>query len=185
MQYYSKIAILAVFVILLWAGGRLYAADFSADITSYAWLTDPDTIGAPRVLLGFTLPEDFARKTVSDAKLYLPVSFVVNDSVRANFSIWPIATAWTPQAIGWDTPWSQPGGDVADSSYLLFDTNDFSSRVIEIDILPIASAWAQGWYANNGLLIMLLQPKNHSFSLDPPAEWPTGVVANVEISYEE
>jgi hypothetical protein len=180
-----KSAVCAALLILLISGGMLWAADFSADITTYAWLTDPDTVGAPRVLLNFNLPEDFSGKTVANAKLLLPVSFMVNDSARANLSVWPLGTAWSPETVGWGTPWNQAGGDVADSSYILFDTDDFSSRVIEIDILSIASAWAQEWYDNHGLLVMLLQPENHSFNLEQPSGWSSGVVAKVEITYED
>lgn len=180
-----KNAVCAALIMLLISGGTLWAADFSADITSYAWLTDPDSVEAPRVLLNFNLPEGFLGTTIASAKLYFPVSFSVYDSVRANLSVWSLGTAWTPETVGWDTPWNQPGGDVADSSYILFDTNDFSSRIIEIDILGIASAWAQEWYDNHGLLVMLLQPENHSFNLEQPSGWSTGVVAKVEITYEE
>ncbi len=172
-------------MMLLVLAGTLLATEYSVNVTSHAWLTDPESVKGPRVLLKFDLPEDFSGKTVSSAKLFLPVSFVINDSALANLSVWPLAGTWLLENVGWDTPWSQAGGDVADSSYILFPTDDVSSRLIEIEISGIVSAWAQEWYANNGLLVMLLQPESQSFQLEENAEWPSGAVARVEISYEE
>jgi hypothetical protein len=176
---------IAAIVWCLFGRQALWAADYSTDITDFALIGNPDVSEAPRALLRFDLPQDLSGKTVRTAKLLLPVSFALGDSELANLSVWPLATGWTPDNVGWDNPWNQSGGDVADSSYVLYPVDDASSRVIEIDISGIASAWAQGWYANNGVMVMSLEPDVHYFYIEDNGDWPSGVRARVEITYEE
>lgn len=179
----SMAAILAFLVIAI--PGMLWASNFSADITAHAIISNPDTQEAPRALLMFNLPDDFAGKSITSAKLIVPLSFSVADSDLANLAIWPIGTTWSPDNVSWASPWNQAGGDVADSSYILYPTNDPSSRLVEIDISGIATAWAQEWYPNKGLMLMLLQASRQTFQINQNENWDSGVIARVEISYEE
>jgi hypothetical protein len=167
----------------MWAPA--FAADFSADITDFALLTNPAGGESPRALLSFALPEDFSGKAVRSAKLFLPVSIAIGDTGMADLAVWPVGTAWTPGNVTWSSPWSQPGGDVVDSSYALYSTSDGTSRVVEIDISTIASAWAQGWYSNHGLLVTLIQSDRYTLQVEQNGDWPSGVVARIEIVYEE
>jgi len=178
------IALTAIAILSL-PSGLAWAADFSADITNFAMISNPDGEESARALLSFTLPDDYIGKSVKSAKLYLPISITITDSSLANLAVWPVATAWTPENVSWTDPWNQPGGDVADSSYVLFATDDGSSRVIEIDISTIAAAWAQEWYPNYGLLVTLIQEDRHVLEVEQNQDWPDGVLARVEIVYEE
>jgi hypothetical protein len=166
-------------------GGFAHAEEFSANITTNALITDSQAAESPRLLLYFQLPEDFSGKAIRSARLYIPLSIDISDSSLANLTIWPLGMSWGPDNVSWTYPWSQVGGSVADSNYALYATPDGSPQTMDIDISTIAFAWSQGWFANNGLLVMLLQGDRHTLQLEENAEWPSGAVARVEIVYED
>lgn len=171
--------------LICFVSGPIGAVEYSTDVTRFALISNPGGDFSQRGLLAFELPHDLTGKTIKSAFLKIPMSITITDSSLADLAVWPLGTTWTEGDVDWDNPWIQPGGDVADSSYVLFATDDGTSRIIEIDISTIVSAWAHEWYPNYGLMLTMIQDTHHFLEVETNGEWPQDVVARIVIEYDE
>jgi len=142
--------------------------------------TDPTDV---RALVHFDLPQDLdTTKFVTYAEL----RFVVNTTQRferpIRLRVCPLTRAWSPDNIGWSGPWTNPGGDFADSIGCIGHIDSTGQFNVRIDVANIIQHYIRGYLVNNGLIICQHGNLRRAYGLTPNRN-PGGAVAQLAIYY--
>ncbi len=117
---------------------------------------DPDEGNGSRLLMKFELPEKLDFSRVGLAWIQFDISVPVE---RGNTTllvhVFPITTDWIPEAVNWNNPWNDPGGDINNSLDHLYFLKAGAKRANRIDVTDIYRLYAKGELPNLGLLFTI------------------------------
>ena len=110
----------------------------------------PNNNADRRGLLRFDLSDIPANAVISSAELYL---YEQEDKLEQVTYVYRVTTPWTESGVTWNSPWTTPGGDFANSpAYALFIPGQ-SGCSITLDLTNLVQAWVEGTYPNYGVLL--------------------------------
>jgi hypothetical protein len=69
--------------------------------------------------------------------------------------VFPLTTDWEQSAVGWSTPWSEPGGDIDPTDKSTNWVMVVNTSPLWIDVSRLARAWKAGEQANHGVLLKI------------------------------
>ncbi len=138
---------MAIAVVVLAADSAL-AMERTLTVQDVAVLQD----GRGQGRVAFRVPEiaPGERIVVSSAQLVVPLSGAVSErSLRLRAH--PITRAWNGGAT-WTTPWSRPGGDIAEDVYMAFDV-DLRRGSAVLDLTALVKESVEGGQPAHGFLL--------------------------------
>jgi len=104
-----------------------------------------------RLLFQFTLP------TLKDGYeiQYAHVRFILpSRSVAEEYDLYAISRSWSPTSVGWDNPWSTPGGDVRAERIGSWVTDERTGDLVKFDVTEAVRAFAAGKAENYGFVVV-------------------------------
>jgi hypothetical protein len=108
-----------------------------------------------RILAKFEIPDSILSSRIITANLAFDADLPVED---ADTTLWltlaPITTDWDEQNVGWDTPWTNPGGDFDTLETVSFFLNPTESGTHLMDIKKILRHMQKENLPNNGFIFI-------------------------------
>lgn len=110
-----------------------------------------------RIAIHFTMPEEINGKDIIFVELYIPLNFgefdVVGDSLL-EIEAFDITTDWAEENTDWDTPWSEPGGDIDTLSSYTYSTMIGQSENVYMDVTRFVRSVLEDGHSNYGLMLI-------------------------------
>ena len=77
----------------------------------------------------------------------------------------PITTNWDSANVGWNNPWTEPGGDYDQIHYGEFLVTDVGNQQVELDITSLLIRWTDGRLPYYGFLVKISRSSIDQFTL--------------------
>lgn len=122
----------------------------------------PDDYSALRILAFPQLPFPDTTIIVDRAYLNLIVEPNASDTTFISVRLYPIIVDWIFADVTWDSPWSNPGGDIDDVNYSEYAVTLPGQQEIQIDLTDLCMRWSDGRLPYFGFIIEVAD-----FSLAP------------------
>lgn len=110
-----------------------------------------------RIAIHFTLPDEINSKEIIYAELYIPLNFgefeTVGDSLL-EIEAFDITTDWNEKNTDWDSPWSDPGGDIDTLSSYTYSIMIGQSEDVYMDITRFVRSLVEDEQENFGLMLI-------------------------------
>jgi hypothetical protein len=110
-----------------------------------------------RIAIHFTMREEINGKDIIFAELCIPLNFgefnIEGDSLL-EIGAFDITTDWTEGNTDWDTPWSNPGGDIDTLSSYTYSIMMGQSDDVHMDITRFVRSVVENGRNNYGLMLI-------------------------------
>lgn len=141
----------------------------------------PEYNGEMRGLLRFDLSAIPAGAMITSATLYLNAVDGNNGHVN---SVYRVTTGWNEATATWTFPWNLPGGDFEDQTLIATFEIGASGCAIPVDLTGLVSAWVDGTYENEGILIRAVGPRSVAHYVSKEDVANPGLRPQLMIAYE-
>lgn len=161
------IALMAMTIMVFTARPSHALDSLIVNINQAAAITNPEDPTDVRALLRFNLPTELdTTKFVTFAELRFRVNTPLNFERPIRLKICPITNTWSPTGnIGWNGPWTHPGGDFADTISCITHIDTCGQTYIKADVAHIIQYFIRGILTNNGLIIRQHGNLRRAFSM--------------------
>ncbi len=110
-----------------------------------------------RIAKHFSLPDEVNGKEIIFAELYISLDFgeyeAVGDSIL-EIEAFDITTDWAEENTDWDTPWSDPGGDIDTLSSYTYSIMIGQSESVYMDVTRFVRSLVEDEQENFGLMLI-------------------------------
>ena len=150
-----RVAAIALLILPCAANGSPDTLVFQPSSITFIMPERVDDYKGLRVLARFDIPDSILSSRIITANLMLDADLPVeNIDTTLWLSIASITTDWDDQNVGWNTPWTNPGGDFDMLKTVSFFLNPTESRVHMIDIKKIIHHMVRENLPNYGFIII-------------------------------
>lgn len=119
-----------------------------------------------RIAIYFTLPEQVSDREIIYAELFIPLDLggveILGDSLL-DMEAYDITSEWSEDNVSWDSPWSEPGGDIDSLSSYAYTITLQQSEDIHMDIRRFVRSIVDGDVVNHGLMLIPLKYDQPAF----------------------
>lgn len=183
-MFTNKVPTFLITVILATLAAPCFALDsLIVNINQATIMTNPTDSNDVRALVRFDLPQNLdTTKFVTFAELRFAVNTTQRFERPIRLRVCPITRTWSPGNISWSGPWTNPGGDFADSIGCIGHIDSSRQFNVRIDVANIIQHYIRGYMVNNGLIISQHGNLKRTYGLTPN-RYPGGAVAQLAIYY--
>lgn len=104
-----------------------------------------------RILFQFALPALQAGYEIQ----YAEVTFILPDSPAGEeFDLYAVSRSWSPASVGWDNPWTTPGGDFRGERIGSWVTDERTGDLVKFEVTEAVKAFAQDALENYGFIVV-------------------------------
>ncbi len=119
-----------------------------------------------RIAIHFTLPEQVSDQEIIYAELFIPLDLrgveILGDSLL-DMEAYDITSDWSEENVSWDSPWSEPGGDIDSLSSYAYTITLQQSEDVHMDIRSFVRSVVKGDIVNHGLMLIPLKYDQPAF----------------------
>jgi hypothetical protein len=151
-------------IVVFWTG-FCFGEETVVNINSAIAISSPDQ-DALHILVkpALGLPDTTLR--IERAILSATISPQTQDTTTfISIRMHPITTDWDPGNVNWNTPWTEPGGDIDEIHYGEFLTTEVGNQPVEMDITSLLMRWTNGRLPYYGLLVKISRSSIDRFTL--------------------
>jgi len=161
-----RIALLAAASVLIMASSGLCLDSLVVNITEAGLMINPENSSDVRAVIGFDLPNTLDSTCyVMVAELRLAPTVAQQIDYPLSLRVNPVTTDWSPENVGWTSPWTNPGGDTDDSLNAFGHIRQSRDSDTRIDVTRLIQIYKNGRIPNQGLLIRQAGNMMRAFSL--------------------
>jgi hypothetical protein len=178
---FAKTTTLIVVIMAISIMAAIVCADeITIPVTEYSILSD--TISNPRLIVKFALPASMADTSLVFAELSFGITPSYDLDSILQFDCIRITADWSPNDVGWNTPWAIPGGDYDTlMTPTMFATTEVGAQTAYFDITEIVRDWLGNVSPNHGLIFIVPERFASTYVLTHLPELPDNAIASVKI----
>ena len=177
MRIQNIIQAVAVLAILFLSGAAI-AEEMTLPITSYAEIINRSDV---RLLVNIPIPDEIEDSNLTFAELRFGIiPRLAGDSILT-INCHAVTSTWSPDNVGWNVPWLNPGGDFEPDEFTFFTTASAENGEIQFDITETIRSWLNGNRPNFGLIFIIPERISSRFELDRLPDLPNGAIGFVRI----
>ena len=140
-----------------------------------------------RIAIHFTLPDEINSKEIIYAELYIPLNFgefeTVGDSIL-EIEAFDITTDWAEENTDWDSPWSDPGGDIDTLFSYTYSIMIGQSEDVYMDITRFVRNVVEEDQDNYGLMLIPFKYDQSVFHIYEGVDTQIRNSAEVRLTYK-
>ena len=156
------------------------AREITLPITGHALISNGS--GPVRILINVPLPQGVNDSNLVFAELTIPITPQLAGDSILRIDCYPVTSAWTPQNVGWSSPWQRAGGDYDTSaSPILFATTNAASDKAYFDLTRVIKSWLCNMRQNHGLIFMIPNNISSRFGLRATPNLPSNAIGMLKI----
>jgi hypothetical protein len=156
------------------------AGEITLPITGHALISNGS--GPARILINVPLPQEVNDSNLVFAELTFPITPQLACDSILRIDCYPVTSAWTPQNVGWSSPWQNAGGDYDTSAApILFAASESSTQQAYFDLTRVIISWLRNTRQNHGLIFMIPTQNLSRFALRTAPNLPTNAIGVLKI----
>ena len=177
MSQDTYVRLLKILLILTLVCSVATAGEVIVGLDRLAFITPPPQDAdeySSRIALHFSLPDEISGSDVIYAELQIPLDFSniqIEGALILEFQAHNITSDWTEQNADWDSPWTEPGGDIDTLTFYTYTITMDGETDVFMDVTKFVRPVVENNTDNFGLMFI---PVKHDL---PVYHIPQGLIS--------
>jgi hypothetical protein len=177
---FNKKTMIVTLIALLALSVCVLAEEITFPVTEYSVISD--SIDNPRLVAKFALPQEITDTTLVFAEIRFGITPQYSTDSILQLECIRISTEWSPNNVGWSSPWTNLGGDFDTlMTPAMFATTEVGTQTAYFDITEIVRDWLKNTTPNHGLIFIAPEGLTSECTIDQLPELPNNAIASMKI----